>query len=57
MSEGNEDKVLEALSAFWHTEFREGQRAPIEAVLRGEDAAVDGRDRRGALRGPRPACP
>ena len=36
--EGNQLK--EVLARFGHEDFREGQREPIEAVLRGEDAVV-----------------
>ena len=36
--EGNQLK--EVLAKFGHEDFREGQREPIEAVLRGEDAVV-----------------
>ena len=32
--------LKEALARFGHEDFREGQREPIEAVLRGEDAVV-----------------
>ena len=34
------DQLKEALARFGHEDFREGQREPIEAVLRGEDAVV-----------------
>ena len=34
------DQLKEALARFGHTDFRDGQREPIEAVLRGEDAVV-----------------
>ena len=34
------DQVKEVLARFGHEDFREGQREPIEAVLRGEDAVV-----------------
>ena len=34
------EAVKEVLKRFGHSEFREGQLAPIEAVLRGEDALV-----------------
>ena len=34
------DQMKEALARFGHEDFREGQREPIEAVLRGEDAVV-----------------
>ena len=34
------DQMKEVLAKFGHKDFREGQREPIEAVLRGEDAVV-----------------
>ena len=34
------EMLKEALARFDHEDFREGQREPIEAVLRGEDAVV-----------------
>lgn len=34
------DQLKEVLARFGHGDFREGQRDPIEAVLRGEDAVV-----------------
>ena len=35
-----DNQVKEVLARFGHEDFREGQREPIEAVLRGEDAVV-----------------
>ena len=35
-----DNQVKEVLARFGHADFREGQREPIEAVLRGEDAVV-----------------
>ena len=37
---GVRQQIKDALTRFGHAEFREGQREPIEAVLRGEDAVV-----------------
>ena len=34
------EQLKEVLAKFGHADFREGQREPIEAVLRGEDAVV-----------------
>ena len=34
------EQLKEVLARFGHEDFREGQREPIEAVLRGEDAVV-----------------
>ena len=34
------DQLKEVLAKFGHEDFREGQREPIGAVLRGEDAVV-----------------
>ena len=34
------DQLKEVLAKFGHEDFREGQREPIEAALRGEDAVV-----------------
>ena len=36
----DDKKLLETLARFGHGDFREGQRAPIEAVLKGRDAVV-----------------
>ena len=35
-----QSQMNEVLARFGHADFREGQRAPIEAVLRGDDAVV-----------------
>ena len=35
-----DNQIRETLARFGHEDFREGQREPIEAVLRGEDAVV-----------------
>lgn len=35
-----QSQTNEVLAQFGHADFREGQRAPIEAVLRGDDAVV-----------------